>query len=306
MRASDFGALNALAAVIQHQSFSRAAASLGTSRSALSQSIRQLEDRMGVRLLNRTTRSVAPTAAGERLYARFASARCELDDAFSEAMAADERPAGTLRVNLPRVALPFVSERLARFHRLNPDVVLDITVEDALADIVAARFDAGIRIGERLEADMIAVAITPDMEMIAVASPEYLEARGIPQKPADLTSHACLNWRWPTDGAAYRWEFVEEGREFEIDVTGPLIANDQSLLLQAALEGLGIVYTFDERIYGWIKEGRLRRVLERYSPTFPGLRIYYPGRRQMRPALRRFIDCLLDRDVSSEGQPRQT
>lgn len=299
MRASDFASLNAFAAVVEHQSFARAAARLGITPSALSQTIRQLEERMGVRLLNRTTRSVAPTAAGARLHARLRPAMEELDDAVAEAVATSHRPAGTLRINVPRTAaVGLIGPRLGRFHHKNPEIVLDLVVQDSLADIVAGRFDAGIRIGDYLEKDMIAVRLTPDMEMLAIASPEYFDRCGIPQTPQDLHHHSCINWRWPTDGSLYRWEFEHEGTEFEVGVSGPLIATDPELVLQAALQGMGIAYLFDERIYGWIDEGKLVRVLEPYSPTFPGLRLYYPNRRHVSPALRAFIDCLLDHDIN--------
>jgi DNA-binding transcriptional LysR family regulator len=298
MRSSNFASLAAFAAVVEHGSFVRAAAHLGISPSALSQTIRQLEDRLGVRLLNRTTRSVAPTAAGAKLHGRLKPAMEELDGAVAEAVASEARPAGLLRINLPRnAAVGWVAPRLGRFHQKNPDVVLDLVIQDALADIVAGRFDAGIRIGERLEKDMIAVPFGGDMEMLAVASPDYLARRGHPQTPAALHDHACLNWRWPTDGSLYRWEFDDDGAEFEVAVEGPLIASDPELVLQGALQGLGIAYTFDERIYDWIAEGRLVRLLEPYAPKFPGFRLYYPSRRHPRPALRAFIDCLLDRDL---------
>lgn len=297
MRGSDFASLSAFAAVIEHGSFVRAAAHLGITPSALSQTIRQLEGRLGVRLLNRTTRSVAPTVAGEQLHARLVPAMRELDGAIAETLAARDRPAGPLRINMPRsAAISLLAPRIGRFHRNNPDVVLDVAVQDALADIVADRFDAGVRLGERLEKDMVAVRLTGDMEMMAVASPDYLARRGVPETPADLHGHACVNWRWPTDGSLYRWEFEEDGAEFMVSVEGPLVVTEIELVLQAALQGVGIAYTSDERIPGWIAEGRLVRVLERYSPRFPGLYLYYPNRRHQSPALRAFIDCLLDRD----------
>lgn len=299
MRGPEFASLAAFAAVMEHRTFVRAAAHLGVTPSALSQTVRQLEERMGVRLLNRTTRSVGPTQIGASLYARLSPAMAELDGAVAEAVSAQNRPAGLLRINLPRTAaLRLIAPRLGRFHRNNPDVVLDLVVQDSLTDIVAERFDAGIRIGERLEKDMIAVRIGEDMEMYAVASPAYIARKGAPRTPADLHRHACLNWRWPTDGSAYRWEFEHKGREFEVAVDGPLIATDPALILEGALQGMGIAYTFDERIEGWIAEGRLVRVLEAYSPRFAGLCLYYPHRRQETPALRAFIDCLLDRDVA--------
>lgn len=297
MRGTDFANLNAFAAVAEHRSFVRAAAHLGITPSALSQTIRQLEERLGVRLLNRTTRSVAPTTAGERLYQRLRPAVDELDAAVAEAASTRERPAGMLRINAPRTAaIRLIAPRLGRFHRDNPGVILDVTVDDALTDIVAGRFDAGIRLGELLEKDMIAVRLTGELEMMAVASPDYLARHGTPETPDELHNHACLNWRWPTDGSLYRWEFEEDGREFEIAVQGPIIANDIEVVLQAALQGLGIAYASHEWMEGWLKEGKLVRVLERYSPKFPGVYLYHPSRRQQPPALRAFIDCLLDRD----------
>jgi DNA-binding transcriptional LysR family regulator len=296
MRGTDFANLNAFAAVAEHRSFVRAAAHLGITPSALSQTIRQLEERLGVRLLNRTTRSVAPTTAGERLYQRLRPAVDELDAAVAEAASTRERPAGMLRINAPRTAaLRLIAPRLGRFHRDNPGVILDVTVDDALTDIVAGRFDAGIRLGELLEKDMIAVRLTGELEMMAVASPDYLARHGTPETPDELHNHACLNWRWPTDGSLYRWEFEEDGREFEIAVQGPIIANDIEVVLQAALQGLGIAYASHEWMEGWLKEGKLVRVLKRYSPKFPGVYLYHPSRRQQPPALRAFIDCLLDR-----------
>jgi DNA-binding transcriptional LysR family regulator len=296
MRGTDFANLNAFAAVAEHRSFVRAAAHLGITPSALSQTIRQLEERLSVRLLNRTTRSVAPTTAGERLYQRLRPAVDELDAAVAEAASTRERPAGMLRINAPRTAaIRLIAPRLGRFHRDNPGVILDVTVDDALTDIVSGRFDAGIRLGELLEKDMIAVRLTGEMEMMAVASAEYLARHGTPETPDELHNHACLNWRWPTDGSLYRWEFEEDGREFEISVNGPVIANDIEVVLQAALQGLGIAYASHEWIEGWLKEGKLVRVLERYSPKFPGVYLYHPSRRQQPPALRAFIDCLLDR-----------
>lgn len=296
MRGTDFANLNAFAVVAEHRSFVRAAAHLGITPSALSQTIRQLEERLGVRLLNRTTRSVAPTTAGERLYQRLRPAVDELDAAVAEAASTRERPAGMLRINAPRTAaIRLIAPRLGRFHRDNPGVILDVTVDDALTDIVAGRFDAGIRLGELLEKDMIAVRLTGELEMMAVASPDYLARHGTPETPDELHNHACLNWRWPTDGSLYRWEFEEDGREFEIAVHGPIIANDIEVVLQAALQGLGIAYASHEWMEGWLKEGKLVRVLERYSPKFPGVYLYHPSRRQQPPALRAFIDCLLDR-----------
>src|SRR6267378_3660565 len=301
MRGSDFAELRAFAAVVERASFARAAGHLGLSSSALSQTIRQLETRLGVRLLNRTTRSVAPTAAGARLYDRIAPMMREMDAAVSEAAAATGRTAGTLRINTPGMAAKkLIAPRLGRFHRAHPDVVLDIVIDDGLSDIVSGRFDAGIRVGERLEKDMIAARLTPDVEMLAVASPDYLARRGEPRTPADLHRHACINWRFPGSGRIYRWEFERKGKKLEMAVEGPLIANHQDVVVEAALQGLGILYAYDDdRVSDAFARGRLKRVLAGWSLTSPGLYLYYSNRRHPQPALRAFIDCLLDRDKAA-------
>ena len=299
MRGSDFAELRAFAAVVERASFARAADHLGFSPSALSQTIRQLETRLGVRLLNRTTRSVAPTSAGARLYERIVRVIQELDAAVAEAVEATGRTAGTLRINtLSMAADKLIAPRLGRFHRAYPQVVLDIVIDDGLSDIVAGRFDAGIRVGERLEKDMIAVRLTRDVEMTAVASPDYLTHHGEPKTPADLHSHVCINWRFPGSGAIYRWGFEKRGKKLEIAVEGALISNHQEIVVEGALQGLGILYAYDdERIDDLIARGQLKRVLAEWSLTLPGLFLYYSNRRLPQPALRAFIDCLLDRDA---------
>jgi DNA-binding transcriptional LysR family regulator len=304
MRGSEFAELKAFAAVIERASFGRAADHLGLSASALSQTIRQLETRLSVRLLNRTTRSVAPTAAGARLYERIAPMMQEMDAAVAEAIAVTGRTAGTLRINTPGMAAKkLIAPRLGRFHRAHPDVVLDIAIDDGLSDIVAGRFDAGIRVGERLEKDMIAVRLTPDVEMLALASPDYLARHGEPKIPADLHDHVCINWRFPGSGNVYRWEFEKKGERVEMGVEGPLISNYQDIVVEGALQGLGILYAYDDdRIHGLIARGQLKRVLADWSPILPGLFLYYPNRRLPQPALRAFIDCLLDRDPGVSEQ----
>jgi DNA-binding transcriptional LysR family regulator len=312
MRGSDFAELRAFAAVVERASFARAADHLGFSPSTLSQTIRQLETRLGVRLLNRTTRSVAPTSAGARLYERIVRVIQELDAAVAEAVEATGRTAGTLRINtLSMAADKLIAPRLGRFHRAYPQVVLDIVIDDGLSDIVAGRFDAGIRVGERLEKDMIAVRLTRDVEMTAVASPDYLAHHGEPKTPADLHSHVCINWRFPGSGAIYRWEFEKKGKKLEIAVEGALISNHQEIVVEGALQGLGILYAYDdERIDDLIARGQLKRVLAEWSLTLPGLFLYYSNRRLPTPALRAFIDCLLDRDATelsgSQGLRRPT
>lgn len=298
MRGSDFAELKAFAAIVERASFARAADHLGVTPSALSQSIRQLESRLGVRLLNRTTRSVAPTAAGSRLHERIAPMLLEMEAAVVEAVAASGRAAGTLRINtLGMAAKKVIAPRLGRFHRAHPDVVLDIVIDDGLTDIVAGRFDAGIRVGERLEKDMIAVRLTPDVKMLAVASPDYLSRRGEPKTPADLHGHACINWRFPGSGRIYRWEFEKKGKRLEMAVEGSLISNHQDVVVEGALQGLGILYAYDhDRVEEAMARGRLKRILADWSLTTPGIFLYYSSRRHPQPALRAFIDCLLDRD----------
>jgi DNA-binding transcriptional LysR family regulator len=298
MRGSEFTELKAFVAVVDRASFARAADHLGISRSALSQVIRQLESRLGVRLLNRTTRSVSPTEPGRRLHERIAPMFREMDDAVAQAVGTTTRTAGTLRINtLSMAAKKIIAPRLGRFHKAHPDVVLDIVIDDGLSDIVAGGFDAGIRVGERLQKDMIAVRLTPDVRLLAVASPEYLSRCGEPKTPADLHRHACLNWRFPGSGKIARWGFLKKGKKIETLVEGPLISNHQDIVVPAALQGLGILYAYnDDGIAEGLERGRLKRVLVDWALTMPGLFLYYSNRRHVQPALRAFIDCLLDRD----------
>jgi DNA-binding transcriptional LysR family regulator len=301
MRGAEFAELKAFAAVVERASFVRAADHLGLSPSALSQTIRSLEARLGAQLLNRTTRSVAPTAAGTRLHERIAPLILEMDAAVMEAKASTGRAAGTLRVNTLGIgAKTIIAPRLGRFHRANPDVVLDIVIDDSLSDIVAGGFDAGIRVGERLEKDMVAVRLTPDVTMLAVASPEYLAQRGEPKTPSDLRDHACINWRFPGSGRIYHWQFEKKRKRVEMAVDGPLIANHQDVVVEGALQGLGILYAYDhDRVHDALARGRLRRILPDWSLESPGLFLYYSKRRHVQPSLRALIDCLLDRDEPS-------
>lgn len=298
MRGSEFAELKAFAAVVERASFARAAEHLGLSASALSQTIRQLETRLGTRLLNRTTRSVAPTATGARLHGRIAPLFRDMADAVNEASAMAGQTRGTLRINtLGMAAWQVIGPRLGRFHRTHPEVALDIVVDNGLSDIVAGRFDAGIRVGGKLEKDMIAVRLTPDVKMVAVASPDYLERRGKPRSPADLHGHACINWRLQGDGSAYRWEFEKKGKRIEVAVEGPLVTNHSDTGVAAALQGLGIVYAFDrERVDALLAQERLVEVLADWSIARPGLFLYHPSRRHSPAALRAFIDCMLEKD----------
>lgn len=303
MRGAEFAELKAFIAVVERQNFARAAEHLGVSPSALSQTIRQLESRIGARLLNRTTRSVAPSASGERLYSRVAPLFREMADAVVEAGDATGKMGGTLRINtLGIAARQLIAPRLARFHRAHPEVVLDIVVDDALADIVSGRFDAGIRVGGQLRKDMIAVRLTPDMKMVAVASPDYLARHGTPKTPNDLHGHACINWRLQMDGRFYRWEFAKRGKRLEVAVDGPVVTNHADIGVAAAVNGLGIAYHFElDQVGELLDQGRLVQVLADWTVSRPGLFLYYSNR-QHRPALlSAFIDCLLDREPSGDA-----
>ena len=299
MRGSEFAELKAFVAVVDRASFARAADHLGLSRSALSQVIRQLESRLGVRLLNRTTRSVSPTEQGRRLHERIAPMLREMDDAVAQAVGENARAAGTLRINtLSMAAKKVIAPRLGRFSRTHPDVVLDIVIDDGLSDIAGQGFDAGIRVGGRLQKDMVAVRLTPDVELLAVASPDYLARHGEPKTPDDLQAHACINWRFPGSGKIAGWEFRKRGKTLEVLGDGPVISNHQDIVVPAALQGLGILYAYnDDGIAESLRDGSLKRVLADWSPSVPGLYLYYSSRRYLLPALRAFIDCLLDRDI---------
>lgn len=303
MRGAEFAELKAFVAVVDRSSFAKAADHLGLSRSALSQTIRQLESRLGVRLLNRTTRSVSPTEPGRRLHERMAPMLREMDAAVAEAVDTRTHASGTLRINtLSMAAKRLIAPRLGRFARAHPDVVLDIVIDDTLSDIAGEGFDAGIRVGNRLQKDMVAVRMTPDVELLAVASPEYLARYGEPRTPADLSRHACINWRFPGSGRIAGWEFSKKGKTVEFFGEGSVISNHQDIIVPAALQGLGILYAYnDDDIAEALRDGRLRLVLADWSPTVPGLYLYYSSRRHMLPGLRAFIDCMLDRDLGSEA-----
>ena len=305
MRGAEFAELKAFVAVVDRASFARAADHLGLSRSALSQTIRLLESRLGVRLLNRTTRSVSPTELGRRLHERLAPMLREMDEAVAEAVGKSARATGTLRINtLSMAAKRVLAPRLGRFAKAHPEVVLDIVIDDALSDIAGEGFDAGIRVGGRLQKDMVAVRLTPDVELLAVASPEYLARHGEPKTPEDLDHHACINWRFPGSGKIAGWSFAKKGRTVEVFGEGRVISNHQDIVVPAALQGLGVFYAYnDDDIAEALRDGRLKRVLADWSPTVPGLYLYYSSRRHMGPALRAFIDCLLDRDLEGNGEP---
>jgi DNA-binding transcriptional LysR family regulator len=293
MRGTEFAELTAFAAIVEHGSFARAAAQLGISPSALSQTIRSLEERVGIRLLNRTTRSVSPTEAGSRLISRLGPALKELDAAVLDLGNLGAGPAGLLRINVPRIAaMLHIAPILGRFQAAHPRVTLEVFVDDAIVDIVAGRFDAGIRLGERLEKDMVAVSVGKTLETAVVAAPAYLKRHGTPTTPQELHNHRCINWRLRGSGSLYQWEFEREGKELSVPVEGPLIVNDSELATRAALDGVGIAYLVRDEIQSLIDSGKLVRILEDWSPSYPGFYLYYPSRRQAPPALRALVEFL--------------
>jgi len=291
MRASGNTDLRAFVAVAEQGSFSKAAELLGLSPSSLSQIIRTFEERLGVRLLHRTTRSVGLTEAGERLLLRVRPALEELDAALTEVGHFRDRPAGVVRVRCLRIAFrSYVEPILTAFHEAFPDVKLDILVDDTVADLVASGFDVGFTLGEVLEKDMIGVRIGQDFRQIAVASPDYVAKHGRPESPKDLLHHKCIRWRWPGHTTPYNWEFFASGAWFEVEVDGPLILSEQTMTIDAALKGMGIAFWVEHELKPLIEAGRLVPFLEEFSAPFPGLYICYPQQRQMAPALRAFID----------------
>lgn len=283
-------------AVAEERSFTRAAAKLGISQSALSHSMRRLEAKLGLRLLTRTTRSVSPTEAGERLIDTLRPAFDEIDDKLASLTELRDRPAGTVRItssaHAARAVLWPVVERLTAG---NPDVNVEISVDGGLVDIVSHRFDAGVRLGERLDQDMIAVPISPRLRMAAFAAPDYLERHGTPQTPYDLARHNCIGLRMATSGGLYAWEFERDGKELKVKTEGQLIFNDADMIVAAALAGRGIAFTIEGHVARHFADGSLVRVLEDWCEPFDGYYLYYPSRRQPSPAFSLVLEALRHR-----------
>ena len=293
MARENFNDLLAFLAVARGRSFTKAAAKLGVSQSALSHTIRGLEARLGLRLLTRTTRSVSPTEAGERLLMtvghRFEEIEAELE-ALSELR---DKPAGTIRVTATdNAAETVLLPKLAKFLPEYPDINVEIIVDYGLTDIVAQRYDAGVRNGEQVAKGMIAVRIGPDMRMAVVGAPSYFAKRAPPKTPQDLTHHNCINLRLPTHGGFYAWEFERNGRELRVRVDGQLVCNGAHQILNAALGGLGLAYLPEDLVQSYVAEGRLKRVLEDWCPPYSGYHLYYPSRRQTSPAFALLVDAL--------------
>jgi len=291
MRGSEFSELRAFVEVAQERSFRKAAARLGVTPSALSHTIRGLEDRLQARLLHRTTRSVAPTEAGGALLARLLPAMKAIDEAVDEINTSTNQPRGRLRINLPRLAAEVIlADKLGEFCTKYPEIALDLVIEDGLTDVVAGRFDAGIRSRERVQADMIAVTLTPDLRPAVVASPKYFATKSRPQTPADLSGHRCINYRWPDSGSTYRWHFERDGESYDTNPGSPISVNDTSLILSAALSGAGVAYILEDVVKAHIQDGRLVRVLEDWCQPVTGFHLYFPSRRHMSAPLKAFIE----------------
>jgi DNA-binding transcriptional LysR family regulator len=296
MKREDLVDLNAFRTVAEESSFTHAAARLGTSQSAVSTAMRRLEERLGIPLLIRTTRQVTLTEAGERLLATLGPALSAMEGELEALMALRDKPAGTVRITTSdHAARAILWPAAQRVMTAYPDIRVEISIESALTDIVTHRFDAGIRLGERLANDMVAVRIGGDVRMAAVAAPEYLANHHAPASPEDLSSHLCVNIRTPTHGGIYAWEFEKDGRDVKVRVEGQFICNDAPLAVEAAKAGFGIAYVPDYHVGSELTHGSLIRLMEDWCPTFSGFHLYYPSRRQKTPAFSILLDELRQR-----------
>jgi len=288
------GDLLAFLAVVRERSFTRAAVKLDVSQSALSQTVRRLEERLGIRLLNRTTRSVAPTQAGERLFLRIGSKFEEIDGELAELSRLSDKPAGIIRITSTEYAadailMPALAKLLPKY----PDIKVEVIIDYGLTNIVAEQYDAGIRPGELVAKDMIAVRVSSDLRMAVVGSPSYFKTHKKPRTPQDLTGHNCINLRLPTHGGRlYAWEFEKDGRELDVRVEGQLVFNGAGALLGAALKGFGLAYLTESQVKQQLSSGQLVRVLSDWCPSFAGYHLYYPSRRQSSAAFSLLVDAL--------------
>jgi DNA-binding transcriptional LysR family regulator len=299
--------LLAFLAVAQARSFTKAAAKLGVSQSALSHTIRGLEEQLGLRLLTRTTRSVAPTEAGARLLDAIAPRFEEIEGEIAALSELRDKPAGTIRITATDYAIETILwPKLTKFLRQYPDVQVELITDYGLTDIVAERFDAGVRIGEQVAKDMIAVRIGPDIRIAVVGAPSYFEARPEPRSPQELVGHGCINLRLPTHGGLYPWEFEKDGRELRVHVEGQLVFNGTFEMLKAAVAGFGLAYVPEDVAQPYLTKGRLKRVLADWCAPYSGYHLYYPSRRQSTPAFTLLVDALRHRppSVSDPGAVR--
>lgn len=285
--------LRAFVAVARERSFTRAAAKLGVSQSALSHTIRGLEERLGLRLLTRTTRSVSPTEAGERLLQTVGPRFEEIEAEIAALGELREKPSGTIRITAVEHAVDTALwPRLAKLLRKYADIKVEIVIDYGLTDIVAERYDAGVRLGEQVAKDMIVVRIGPDQRMAVVGAAVYFAKRSVPRKPQELISHNCINLRLPTRGGLYAWEFEKDKRQLRVHVEGHLVFNGTAQMLNAALAGFGLAYVPEDLARPHLAKGRLKRVLEDWCPPFSGYHLYYPSRRQLTPAFALLVEAL--------------
>jgi DNA-binding transcriptional LysR family regulator len=296
MRRDELGDLLAFLAVAEERSFTRAAAQLSVSQSMLSQIVRRIEERLGVKLLTRTTRNVTPTDAGEHLIATLRPALADIETRLTSISSLRDTPAGIVRITTSQhaaetVIWPKVSQLLTDY----PDVDLELSIDAALTNIVTDRFDAGVRLGERVEKDMIAVRIGPDLRMAVVGSPDYFFANPAPVEPQELTAHSCINIRMPSSGSLYSWEFEKDGRELHVRVDGQLTFNHIPMALHAAADGFGLACVLEDQADEFLAKGKVVRVLEDWCPPFAGYHLYYPDRRQLPPAFRLIVEALRHR-----------
>jgi DNA-binding transcriptional LysR family regulator len=293
MTLTNFNDLAAFAMVAKERSFTKAAAKLGVSQSALSQTVKGLEERVKLRLLTRTTRSVAPTEAGIRLLDTIAPRFEEIEAQLAALGELRGKPAGTIRITAgEHPAISILQPALRKFLPDHPDIKVEIIVDYGLTDIVAAGYDAGVRLGEQAAKDMIAVRIGPEMRMAVVGSPSYFERYGIPESPQDMTRHNCIAMRLPTYGGLFPWGLEKDGHEVKVRGEGQLVFNNLAMRLHSALDGLGLAYMPEDQVLPHIRDGRLVRVLEDWCPPFPGYHLYYPSRRHFSPALSVMVDVL--------------
>jgi LysR family transcriptional regulator, regulator of peptidoglycan recycling len=297
MRRDEIADLAAFVVVAEERSFTKAAARLGMAQSALSQIVRRIEERLGLRLLSRTTRSVAPTDAGERLIATLGPMLHDLDSAIASLGELRDRPSGTIRLTtVEHAAKTIIVPAMKRLLPDNPDITVEMTIDYGLADVVAARFDAGVRLGGEIAKDMIAVRIGPDIPMAIVGSPDYFRTRAVPASPAQLIDHRAINLRLPSSGTLNGWRLMRGGREARVRIEGPLILNTIDLILDAALDGHGLAYLPLDQVLRHLNEGRLVRVLSNSTPDLPGYHLYYPHRRNASSAFGLLVETLRFRE----------
>jgi DNA-binding transcriptional LysR family regulator len=288
--------LLAFLAVARERSFTKAAATLGVSQSALSHTLRQLEERLGVRLLTRTTRAVSPTEAGQRLLDGISAHFDEIEIQVEALGELRDKPSGTIRIAAADYAISHVLwPKLKNFLPKYPDIKIELILDNGLTDIVTGRFDAGVRMGEHLAKDMISARIGPDFCLAVVGAPEYFKNHSKPKQPKDLVRHECINFRLPSSGTMYAWEFEENGRELKVRVEGRLAFSNIYNSLEAALDGFGLAYIPEEIVSPYVAKGRLMRVLQKFSPTWDGYHLYYPSRRQSSPAFAALLEALRHR-----------